>query len=283
MRESKIEWTHSTFNPWWGCEKVSPGCTHCYAEAFAKRVGQKVWGGDSPRRFFGDKHWNEPLKWNAAAAKSGEPWRVFCASMADVFEDREDLRDERARLFSLIDQTPALTWLLLTKRPHNVRRLTEQAYRDFAECYDPAEWRMQHNVWIGTTVEDQQRGDERVRHLLAIPAVVRFLSVEPLLGPLDLGYRGAGALLVDGGGERMEPQPLAPSQVEWVIVGTESGSRARNHEDYQRHARRVIEDCRTAGVAVHHKQCAIGSRVSHDMSEWPEDLRVREYPKPAPA
>jgi len=116
-KDSKIEWTHHTFNPWWGCVKVSPGCEHCYAEAFAKRVGKKVWGAQSDRRFFGDPHWREPLKWHDEAVITGERRRVFCASMADVFEDRDELIPHRIRLFQLIANTPKLDWLLLTKRP----------------------------------------------------------------------------------------------------------------------------------------------------------------------
>lgn len=107
-KNSKIEWTHHTWNPWWGCVKVSQGCEHCYAETFAKRTGHSIWGPakTTQRRTFGDKHWAEPLKWDADAAKAGERHRVFCASMADVFEDHPQLHAERPRLWSLIAQTP---------------------------------------------------------------------------------------------------------------------------------------------------------------------------------
>lgn len=176
-----IAWTDHTFNPWWGCQRVSPGCEHCYAESFAKRTGHDVWGKTAERRMFGDKHWAEPLKWNAAAAAAGTPAKVFCASMADVFEDRPDLIEPRVRLFDLIDATPHLIWQLLTKRPENVPALAE-----------PAGWTGEpnpcwpSNVWIGATVEDQQRADERIPHLLRLPAPMRFLSCEPLLGPVQL-------------------------------------------------------------------------------------------------
>ena len=118
--DSKIEWTDHTFNIVWGCTKVSPGCKHCYAEGTAVWRGHDVWGPDKPRRLLSDAYWREPLKWNAAAQAAGKTARVFCSSMADVFEDREGL-DERAKLWPLIEETPWLRWLLLTKRPENVR------------------------------------------------------------------------------------------------------------------------------------------------------------------
>ena len=195
---TKIQWTDYTFNPWWGCTRVSPGCEHCYAEAFAKRCGVQ-WGVKAERRFFGDKHWAEPLKWNAAAAKLGERRRVFCASMADVFEDRDDLRAERAKLFSLIHTTPHLDWLLLSKRPENMERLAD------------ARWihGWPSNVWAGCTVEDQRRADERIPHLLRVPAAVRFLSCEPLLERVDL----TGVLEVKNGSEAARERNLSASGV----------------------------------------------------------------------
>lgn len=193
-----IGWTDHTFNPWWGCERVSPGCQHCYAETFAKRTGNLVWGKYADRRRFGDKHWAEPLKWNRQAEGEGRRHLVFCASMADVFEDRDDHLEDRERLFDTITVTPHLTWQLLTKRPENVLRLVEGWIIDPAR---PDDWPA--NVWIGTTVEDQQRADERIPHLMQIPAKVLFLSCEPLLGPVDVSQWRVG--------------------IDWVIVGGESG------------------------------------------------------------
>jgi protein gp37 len=166
-----IAWTDHTFNPWWGCQRVSPGCEHCYAETFDHRLGGKHWGPQAERRFFGDAHWNEPRKWNKAAREAGVRKRVFCASMADVFEARDDLNGERLRLWQLIEETPWLDWQLLTKRPENVAKILTARWLE-----NP-----RPNVWIGTTVEDQKRADERVPELLKVPAAVRFLSVEPLL------------------------------------------------------------------------------------------------------
>ena len=143
-KNSSIEWTDHTFNPWWGCVRVSPGCQNCYAETWAKRVGADVWGAGADRRFFGEKHWQEPVKWNRTASESSPRKRVFCASMADVFELRTDLDTARQQLWKLIIETSNLDWLLLTKRPENIRSM--------------APWTVwPDNVWIGTTVEDQPR------------------------------------------------------------------------------------------------------------------------------
>lgn len=206
---TKIEWADHTFNPWWGCAKVSPGCEHCYAEAWAKRTGHGVWGKNSPRRFFGEKHWAEPLKWNAAAEREGVRKRVFCASMADVFEDRRDLDDARLELFSLIDKTPWLDWLLLTKRPENIVPIMEiVSHGNFGEVWNFKDHLK--NVWLGTTAENQAYWDKRVPLLMGIPATIHFVSVEPLLGPIEPKLIGASW---------WDP--------EWVIVGGESGPKAR--------------------------------------------------------
>lgn len=265
-QDSKIEWTHHTFNPWWGCAKVSAGCKNCYADTFASRYGHNIWGVNADRRFFGDKHWNEPLKWNANARTAGERHRVFCASMADVFEDREDLHPARLRLLRLIHDTPHLDWLLLTKRPENIVPALMAALSLFeAEDEDPAnvgvgfhDWltRWVHhldgstdypaNVWLGTSVESQLLAYERIPHLLAAPAAVRFLSCEPLIGAVDLTkvYRdemdkahGVNALC---------------SGIDWVIVGGESGPRARSMRgDW---ARALRDQCQEHDVAFHFKQ-----------------------------
>src|SRR5271165_362130 len=118
-QNSSIEWTDHTFNPWWGCTKVSPACQNCYAELWAKRMGHQVWGNRTQRRFFTNNHWNEPLIWNHDARNTKRRRRVFCASMADVFERKRELNSWRERLWTLISATPCLDWLLLTKRPEN--------------------------------------------------------------------------------------------------------------------------------------------------------------------
>lgn len=193
-----------TFNTHWGCTKVSPACKSCYAERWAHRMGLKIWGQHTPRRFFGAKHWHAPVRWNAHAQKTGIRRKVFCSSMADVFEllpqDHPDLgkMDEaRRQLWAVIAATPWLDWLLLTKRPENVLDMV------------PVEWLTAWpvNVWMGTTTENQEEYDKRAPVLAGIPAPVRFLSCEPLLGPVFLN-------------------PALP--VDWVITGGESGPGCRD-------------------------------------------------------
>lgn len=230
--ETEIAWTDSTFNPWWGCFKISAGCKNCYADTFAKRVGLKVWGQDAEHRRFGDKHWREPEKWNRAAERDGRRQRVFCASMADVFEGRNEDADDRARLFALIEATPHLDWLLLTKRPQNMIALAPDRWRG---GWPP-------NAWAGTTVEDQNCGDERVPELLKVPAQIRFLSMEPLIAPVI--FRGRHwfdqtADFMRGG-------------ISWAIVGGESGHGARPFDVAW--ARSIRRYCDEAGVAYFFKQ-----------------------------
>jgi len=220
-KNSKIEWTHHTFNPWWGCTKVSAACTHCYAEVWARRVGAELWGPRAERRFFSDEHWQQPIAWNVEAVTARERRRVFCASMSDVFEALDELTVWRQRLWRLIEATPALDWLLLTKRPYNA--ITQVPWR--------TEW--PPNVWLGTTVENQRWAERRVPELTRSPAAVRFLSCEPLLGPIDL-------------------RPWLSTSVHWVIVGGESGAKSRpSHPQWVRELR---DQCVATGVPFHFKQ-----------------------------
>ena len=206
---------------------MSPGCQNCYAEAFAKRTDNDVWGKTADRRRFGDKHWQEPLRWNRQAEAAVRPALVFCASMADVFEDRDDHAGDRHRLWQLISETPWLEWQLLTKRPENVLDMV------------PAVWllhRWPPNVWIGTTIEDQQRAEERLDLLLSIPATVRFVSAEPLLGPVRLGWAAS----------------IGWRLPEWVICGGESGPGHRPLDPD--HARMLRDECDELGIPFLFKQ-----------------------------
>lgn len=290
---SKIAWTHHTFSPWVGCQRVSPGCVHCYAETYDKRVGgvpkkqradpnvaETRWGPNGRRTRTSVSNWKQPLKWDAAAKAAGERHRVFCSSLADVFEDRPELVQWRAELFELIATTPHLDWLLLTKRPENIVRLWPTA-----EYHGP-DAKVWPHVWLGTTVEDQQRANERIRALLSVPAAVRFLSMEPLLEHVDLDR----AVAVPGG----EPCGLKCAKergrgIDWIIIGGESGHGARSfHTEW---ARDLVDVARAAGVAAFVKQMgenavgagrdqlALMSMTDHGaIEQFPEDLRVREFP-----
>ena len=336
---SKISWTHHTWNPWWGCHRVSPGCEHCYAETFAKRTGHAVWGRTAPRRFLRNP-FAALVKMQHRAHHTGERHRVFIASMADIFEAHPEpevrARQDaiRAELWALVPSLASLDLLLLTKRPQNVREMV------------PASWMADgfpRNIWLGTTCEDQQRADERIPHLLDCPAAVRWVSYEPALGTVNFepgltprwkcnctpGCRD-GAEVSDSNGCPMcprcgvkiggEPRP----GLDWIVVGGESGAGARRFN--VQWARDTIEACAEAGVACFTKQMGAnvvtrndanrpdcldedppggqmhpddveeninGYREEHqgalvrlrlrdakggDPNEWPEDLRVRQYP-----
>ncbi len=256
---SKIEWTDHTFNPWEGCQKVGPGCDHCYAETRNARFGGGTavnWGPGAPRRRTSVSNWNKPMAWNDAAfaffVAHGRRQRVFCASLADVFDNAVDPQ-WRADLFALIESTPNLDWLLLTKRIGNVVDMVTEACEmvDHGEGYlslwAQGEW--PSNVWLGATIVDQKEADRDIPKLLAVPAARRFLSMEPLLGPVDLNATPAGDILCRCEGcVSMTPD----TRLDWVIVGGESGTGARPmHPEW---ARDLRDKCAAAGVPFLFKQ-----------------------------
>lgn len=311
---TKIEWCDYTFNPWWGCTKVDPGCDHCYAATWARRFGVE-WGVGAERRYSSEAVWQQPHKWNRAAAyhpttvlATGEAIphayrpRVFVASMGDVL-DKAVPQDWRERLWTTIEDCPALDWLILTKRPQLIRRMK------------PDRWwgGWPRNIWLGVSVSDN-RGRWRIPYIMRENVAVRFVSYEPALGPLDVSpwlYSGY-------------TEPPQTDVVSWVIAGGESGPGARPCR--RTWIRDVVQQCRAAGKAVFVKQLGawqpcpptpigIGSMVragdvvvtldgrrapiqrdlsctlegegapyrhvggkGNDMEEWPADLRVREFP-----
>lgn len=246
--DSNIEWTDHTFNPWIGCTKVSPGCDNCYAEKLATQRLGVAWGPHAERRFAAESTWHHPARWNRKAQKEGRRARVFCASLADVFDNQ--VPDQwRLDLWHLIHQTPHLDWLLLTKRPQNIAAMLPQP----ATLGFPAWGEGWPNVWLGTTVESQAEADRRIPHLLSVPARVRFLSCEPLLGPVNL--RGWETF---DHGWHSRPGEDTP-RIDWVIAGGESGHGARPmHPDW---ARSLRDQCQAAGVPFFFKQWG-------DWREW---------------
>jgi len=269
--KSAIEWTDATFNPWWGCAKVSPGCDNCYAERDASRYqpGRSLWGLDADRRTFGDAHWNEPRRWERRAIKEGRRLRVFCASMADVFDNRDSLLLERARLWSLIRETPHLDWLILTKRIGNARKML------------PNDWGFGYpNVWLGASVVNQEEADRDIPKLLKTSAAVRFLSCEPLLGPISLTRLHSHCPVHDFDSGFCSSGCPDLYTVDWLIVGGESGPRSRPME--WSWARTLREQCETAGVSFFMKQMSqVLSPDFKDFARFPADLQVREWPASA--
>lgn len=330
--ETAIAWTRSTFNPWWGCTKISEACRDCYAEKWALRTGHKTWGPMAPRRFFDEPHWNEPRKWNAKALMEKQlaqqqgkpppaPWTVFCASMADVFEElpeqhpaAERMAADRTKLWRLIDETPHLTWLLLTKRPENITRCFP-----WAQANDGTPLRAPlPNVWLGTTVENQATADVRVPLLLRIGAVVRFISCEPMLERVDFAYSprnrhglfwkvcptcdGSMSVPCEGGGKScptcyppargVGAQGFVNAGIDWLICGGESHQSPAKARPFDvEWAQDLREQCREAGVAFFMKQLGDNpvrggkplkkpaAKAGADIAEFPVDLQRREYPR----
>ena len=307
---TKIEWCDSTFNPWVGCTKVGPGCDHCYAEGWAKRSGLVQWGPGAERRRTSESNWRKPLQWNAqpfvectACGWRGEKreahWggsqcpscrdqeslkparrRVFCASLADVF-DNEVPVEWRADLFDLIAKTPNIDWLLVTKRIGNVGRM-------IPDCWSVM---MPPNLWLGITVVNQEEADRDIPKLIQTPAAVRFLSVEPLLGPVSFRWMPAWpenkanrALNPAGGTDHLD----GLRRLDWVIVGGESGPKARPmHPQW---ARDIRDQCAAAGVPFLFKQwgewsprakiCGAGEdfqSIDPQCKRWPDVIRLGEH------
>lgn len=277
---TEIGWCDATFNPWWGCSKVAAGCAHCYAEALSKRTGRAKWGPEGTRVLTSEANWRLPRKWNRAAASDGERRRVFCASMADVFEDWGgpiydhrgavacqlavplSMADVRADLFDLIDATPHLDWLLLTKRPENIPRMwpacrgaPDDVCDDDGQTYSLH----RHNVWLLASVAEQADVERNVPLLLKCQgfAPVLGLSCEPLIEAIKLPAEMVGML-------------------QWMIVGGESGP-GRRPVDAE-----AIEDvarqCQFNGVPVFVKQDA-GPRPGTQGRISDECWAMKQFPK----
>lgn len=281
---TKIEWCDHTFNPWIGCTKVGPGCDNCYAEAdFGHRRKVVRWGAGQPRKRTAPSTWAQPIRWNdhefvacEACGHRGTPVRVgtngngracakcdlecvrevrprvFCASLADVF-DNEVPAHWRIDLLELIAKTPNIDWLLLTKRIGNAHGMLNEAARNLVGGL-PTWWSADAwpNVWLGATIVNQEEADRDIPKLLAVPAAKRFLSMEPLLGPVNLERPMPGPDMDQGGGQMICQPWLIQSGIDWVIVGGESGPGARPmHPDW---ARSLRDQCQAAGVPFLFKQ-----------------------------
>lgn len=280
-----ISWATHTFNPWIGCTKVSTGCANCYAETLMDtRWKRASWGRQGTRVRTSDANWRKPLGWDRKAREAGVRARVFCASLADVFEDstsmpldqHEIVQKARADLWTLIESTPSLDWLLLTKRPENVRYLVPSTWLDTYWFVDHSGHLRHHNgwpenAWLGTSIENQKVAAERLLHLISVNAQTRFVSAEPLLGPVQLG------------------QPLRDGFIDWVIIGGESGPKARPM--FVEWVHDLVVECE-GRAAVHVKQTGdhlarklgLSHSAGANQREWPIDLQElwpQEFPTPS--
>jgi protein gp37 len=283
---SKIAWTDHTFNPWKGCSKVSPGCKNCYAETLSNSNHSSfgVWGPNGTRVVSINKNWNKCRGWDEQAEKENKRVKVFCASLCDIFEDwRKPMLDSkgnqilnegkalsmsffRAKTFALIENTPNIDWLVLTKRPENIKNMM-----------DEIGFEIPSNVWLGASTENQKTAESRIPELLKIPAKVHFISCEPLLEDINVSK-------------------FFNQGLNWVIVGGESGEGARQFNIEW--ARNLKKQCEENKVAFFMKQLGANSlyaenegdeskvkslelidRKGGDPEEWSEDIRVRQFPK----
>ena len=230
--KTKIEWTDRTFNPWIGCTKVSKGCRHCYAETLSNRFGWTKWGPDGIRERTSPANWQKPVGWNDYAKRTGTRRRVFCASLADVF-DVQAPEGAREDLFRLIKNTPYLVWQLLTKRPENMVSML------------PDDWGTEGypNVWLGITTEDQQTYDIRWPILSQTPVGTRFISYEPIVGSLSVKNHA--------------------EKPDWIIWGGESGAKARGCDVSW--VENIVSECRALSISVFGKQW--GTRKNNPLTE----------------
>jgi protein gp37 len=270
VAETSIEWTATpdpkdpatlfagyTFNGWWGCTKKDEACEHCYAETFSRRLEMDVWGKGKERHLQADSYWTEkPKSWSRKAVAAGVRLRVFCGSMKDVFDD-EVPTEWRSRVFDTIRAHPNLNWLLLTKRPENWDKMLP--WRTLADAWD--------NVWIGMTTGSQKRADERLGYMKDVPAVVKFLSLEPLLTPVNVRpYAGIANWFIWGGESGNGSRPC---HEEWLLDGVAAGREI----GAATFVKQLGTNCFRNG-----KQRKLKSYKANDPSEWPKDLRVREWP-----
>lgn len=260
---SKIQWTTGqTFNPWIGCTKIDALCQNCYAEKFAERYGYAKWGEKGVRHKTSAANWKKPYAWNRKAQKEGVRYRVFCASLSDVFDDHESIKQEwRDELFTIIKNTPNLDWLLLTKRPENYIKFLPQ---DWGHGYP--------NVWLGVSVGDKLGAVQRLDLLVSTPAAIRFISAEPLV----------------------ERFPIPDEGIDWIICGGESGTLNKIRQLDLFDVKGLIDFCKRKGVKFFFKQ--LGSILSKKYNlqdghggtfeQYPaglEWLKIREIPDSHPS
>lgn len=266
-----IGWCDRTWNPWWGCTKVSPACDPCYAEALDKRYGGNHWGPHAPRKRTSENYWAQPAKWDRADAKDGARSFVFCASMADIFDNQVDPQ-WRADAFAVMRATPNLVWLLLTKRPGLIQRLSEEAGG------------LPANAALGCTVVTQEEADRDIWKLLSAgPALFRFLSIEPMLGPVTLTNVDPPSPGVHG--KNFLWDTTLRARIDWVICGGMSGPDWEANPMPESWARGLRDECAENRVPFYLKQWSAfrpkGRGCALDGREWKERPQVPPLKEPA--
>lgn len=273
MENSNISWTQHSFNCWHGCKKVSEACKFCYAEKMDARFYKELphWGEGSSRKMMSVSYWRQPILWNKRAKENGVNEKVFCASMADVFENHSDVVEAREKLWNLIDKTPNLTWLILTKRPENILEMLPDRWKPLCEN---SKYNVPKNIWFGSSIENQKRYDERFPEMHLVKTStgnITFYSVEPMLGKTSLSLS---------------------DRVDWVICGGESGKATatdRIRSIKFKYAISLANQCNEMGKAFFMKQLGtvkakllkLKDTKGGDMEEWPSELdgiKRREFP-----
>lgn len=252
-KQTNIAWCDKTFNPWVGCTKVSPACDNCYAENWAKRAGDVTWGAE--RRRTSVANWKLPLKWDREAKEKGIRYKVFCASLADVFDNKVPV-SWRMDLFELIAQTTNIDWLILTKRIGNVQGMASGDGQMFNVIFN--------KVWLGITICNQEEADRDIPKLIDIPAKLRFLSIEPMLTPVDLKFMSRSF----GFPEHISYDDVCYGMrqgIHWVIVGGETGANARPL--YPHWVWSIKEQCRKANIPFFFKQWGEYLSQSQDLEK----------------
>ncbi len=293
MAKSKIEWTDMTINPIVGCTKVSPGCQNCYAERMAKRL--KAMGKPQYQTVINECGWTGQVAFHRPALeqirKAPAGKKIFIGSMGDIFHENVpfDILDRCFRQFAWV-RNQKKTIILLTKRPQRMLEYYEHLKRDGAvfmpgtnlETRSKIPEEYLHHIWLGVTAENQEQADKRIPILLQVPAAVKFVSIEPMLGEIDVkdylrcqgcGYSRKDMYIHWDHHLCKNPTPI----LDWVIVGCESGPKRRPCK--LEWIESIVDQCKEAGVPCFVKQVEIDGRVSHDMSEWPEGCQERSFPE----
>jgi protein gp37 len=289
MENSKISWCDHSQNFWIGCHKVTDGCKFCYAEAFNDRYKFAVWGNNGTRHITSETVWNNPIKWNKKAGELGIRYRVFCSSLSDIMEDRDELNEPRERIWKIIEETPNLDWLLLTKRPENFKKFFPERWLTSTDLQTPS---FPRNIWLGTTIVTQKDYDTMFPHIQDFCSnnfvKVMFVSCEPLVGAVNFNTNVTDdTRIVDG--NKVYQAPLS-----WIIIGGESGHITKIRKMQLEHVKGIISKFEYSRSIVGMpkiffkqlgsilgKQYNLPNVKGENFEEYPhhlEWLKIREFP-----